>query len=172
MYQELGPLENRIPLRKTCQPDYILLHDEHLMAQRIIFWHTFVCLHLNISVQMLCKLLNIRLGWMPLTWWRRLAFEMVVGSLQRYLAISLKERSSFRESSINSQSSKVKCFWFPGIYLLMISPSTAVRRKNNHIIFVWKSKYQLRRGKFHRISGRWNLNKKYTALWQKRNWHS
>lgn len=119
MYQELGPLENRIPLRKTCQPDYILLHDEHLMAQRIIFWHTFVCLHLNISVQMLCKLLNIRLGWMPLTWWRRLAFEMVVGSLQRYLAISLKERSSFRESSINSQSSKVKCFWFPGIRLDM-----------------------------------------------------
>ena len=98
-------------------PKHLECRHHRLQTIEIIFSHTFVRLHLNLLVQKLCGLLNIRLGWMSSTRWRRISFEMVVGSLQRYLAISLKERPSFRESSIILRSSKVKCFWFPGIRL-------------------------------------------------------
>lgn len=47
----------------------------------------------------------------------RTSLEMVVGSLQRNLDRSLKESPSFKERSMYSLSSRVRCFWFPGISL-------------------------------------------------------
>lgn len=49
-----------------------------------------------------------------------ISFEIVVGSLQRYLAMSLKEQPAFRNFSMYLRSSRVRCFWLPGIYLLML----------------------------------------------------
>lgn len=47
--------------------------------------------------------------------WRKTSLEMVEGSLQRYFAISRKERWLLRDPSINCLSAGVRCFWFPGI---------------------------------------------------------
>lgn len=38
------------------------------------------------------------------------SFEIVVGSLQRYLAMSLKEQPAFRDFSMYLRSSRVRCF--------------------------------------------------------------
>jgi hypothetical protein len=46
---------------------------------------------------------------------------MVVGSLQRKRAMSLKVSPAFSFSAIYMRSSSVRCFWFPGIYLLIRS---------------------------------------------------
>ncbi len=39
-----------------------------------------------------------------------ISFEIVVGSLQRYLAMSLKEQLAFRDFSVYLRSSRVRCF--------------------------------------------------------------
>ena len=39
-----------------------------------------------------------------------ISFEIVVGSLQRYLAMSLKEQPAFRDFSMYLRSSRVRCF--------------------------------------------------------------
>lgn len=57
------------------------------------------------------------------------SLEMVVGSLHKNLAISLKEQEALRERSMYLRSSRERCFWLPGIYLLIEPPSTAVRRQ-------------------------------------------
>ena len=44
---------------------------------------------------------------------------MVVGSLHKNRAISLKEQPLFRERSMYLRSLRERCFWLPGIYLLM-----------------------------------------------------
>ncbi len=58
----------------------------------------------------------------------RTSLEMVLGSLHRYLAMSLKVRLLSKDFSMNKRSFKERCFWFPGIKLLIIAHFTAVRR--------------------------------------------
>ena len=47
------------------------------------------------------------------------SLEMVVGSLHKNLAISLKEVPLLRERSMYLRFSRERCFWLPGIYLLI-----------------------------------------------------
>ena len=51
-------------------------------------------------------------------------FAQVFGNVGEHL---------FREFSICIRSSRVRCFWLPGIYLLIEFPPTAVRRRYNRI---------------------------------------
>ena len=91
----------------------------HLMLQSMIFLHTFVFLQWYLWTQKLWALKKVPLWYQSLTRWSFTSFEIVVGSLHKNRAISLKELPRLRECSMYLRSSRERCFWLPGIYLLI-----------------------------------------------------
>jgi len=65
--------------------------------------------------------------------WSFTSLEIVVGSLQRNLLMSLKDMPFARESAMNFLSSRVRCFWLPGISFdigyLLSKKDRAVRKE-------------------------------------------
>ena len=97
-------------LKSQGTDDYVLT----ILPQALTFlqWYLWT--------QKLCALLKQPLWYQSLSLCSLISFEIVVGSLQRYLAMSLKEQPAFRDFSMYLRSSRVRCFWLPGIYLLML----------------------------------------------------
>ncbi len=94
------------------------LHTEqeaHLPSQIMILSHTLVRLHLNRRVQKLLGLLNMRLRCMSSILCSLISLDMVVGSLHRNRAMSLKDTFSLRHDSIYCLSLSVRCLLLPGI---------------------------------------------------------
>ena len=106
-------------LKSQGTDDYVLT----ILPQALTFlqWYLWT--------QKLCALLKQPLWYQSLSLCSLISFEIVVGSLQRYLAMSLKEQPAFRDFSMYLRSSRVRCFLITGnIFAHASSPSTAVRR--------------------------------------------
>lgn len=106
-----------------------LKQERHFWSHMKSFSHTFVFLHLKRWMQKLCGLLKLPLFHVFVVLCSLTSFEIVVGSLQRNLAISLNDLPSLSDFSMYRLSSSVRCFWFPGINfdiysLLLMKPET------------------------------------------------
>ena len=120
-YRHKEPYQERLhcSLTKSGQVWLQVGQEVHLMLQSMIFLHTFVFLQWYLWMQKLWALRKDPLWYQSLTRWSFTSLEIVVGSLHKKRAISLKELPLFRERSMYLRSSRERCFWLPGIYLLM-----------------------------------------------------